>query len=285
MNNIIWLSSYPKSGNTWFRVFISHLLKESYGDVTINGIKTDGIFSSRIIFDSIVGIESSDLTFDEIDRQRPKVYNYLAQNLQKNLFIKVHDAYTYLKDGSPLLGTVNAKVIYIVRNPFDVTVSFSNHLSKSMDKTVEIMGNEEYAFCSKNGSLSNQLRQKLLTWSLHVDSYLHATEIDVHIVRYEDMKLHPLETFTKAIQFIGLTHTVDQIKDAIGKSDFEKLKAEEQLNGFKEKPYKAKAFFRNGQVGDWKNHLTDAQVEKLILDHQETMKRLGYIDDNGQPVY
>jgi aryl sulfotransferase len=265
---IIWLASYPKSGNTWFRTFISNLLNEMDEEIGINQLKTDGIFSSRLIFDSITGVEASNLTAEEIDRLRPKIYNHLARYAVNPLFIKVHDAYTYLEDGTPLMGTENAKAVYILRNPLDVAVSFANHASKDLDQIIKNMAENSFAFCGNRNKLANQLRQQLLTWSAHVESWAQATEIPVHLIRYEDMKLEPIPTFTKAVRFIGLDFGEEQIKKAIELSDFEKLKAKEEVEGFKERPYKTAAFFRKGEVGDWRNHLTEAQRDKLIADHE-----------------
>jgi aryl sulfotransferase len=282
---IIWLASYPKSGNTWFRTFISNLLNEKHEEISINQLKTDGIFCSRAIFDSIAGVEASNLTAAEIDRLRPKVYNHLARTAERNFFIKVHDAYTYLEDGTPLLGTENAKAIYIMRNPLDVAVSFANHASKDLDTMVKNMGDATFAFCNNKNRLANQLRQQLLTWSAHVESWAQATEIPVHLVRYEDMKLNPVPTFTAAVRFMGLDCSEEQIEKAIQMSDFKKLKAEEAAKGFKERPYQTVAFFRKGEVGDWRNHLTEAQRDKLIADHGEVMRKYGYLNEDGELVY
>jgi len=285
MGNIIWLASYPKSGNTWFRTFLTNLLKEQNEDVSINNMKTDGIFSSRQIIDKLAGIKTTNLTQDEIDHLRPTAYNYLAKTTEKSLYIKVHDAYTYLEDGTPLLGTINAKAVYILRNPLDVAVSFANHLSTDIDTTIRCMGDKEYCFCNSKSRAMNQLRQKLLTWSGHVESWEQATELPVHLIRYEDMKQKPLETFTAAARFIGLDCTADQISQAIEASDFKKLKAEEQENGFKEKPYRAASFFRAGKVGDWRNHLTQEQRNQVIADHAAMMRKFGYLDDRGNLIY
>jgi aryl sulfotransferase len=283
--DIIWLASYPKSGNTWFRTFISNLLNEKHEEISINQLKTNGIFSSRVLFDNITGVEASNLTAAEIDRLRPKVYNHLARTAERNLFIKVHDAYTYLEDGTPLLGTENAKAIYIMRNPLDVAVSFANHSSKDLDTMVKNMGDPTFAFCNNKNRLANQLRQQLLTWSAHVESWAQATELSVHLVRYEDMKLNPIPTFTEAVRFMGLDVNEEQIKTAIEMSDFKKLKAKEEAEGFKERPYKTAAFFRKGEVGDWRNHLTEAQRDKLIADHGEVMRKYGYLNEDGELVY
>ena len=73
MNGIIWLASYPKSGNTWFRVFLTNLRGEEDGPAQINKLGSTPIASARGIFDDEAGIEASDLTPDEIDRLRPEI--------------------------------------------------------------------------------------------------------------------------------------------------------------------------------------------------------------------
>lgn len=282
MSDIIYLASYPKSGNTWFRTFISNLLCEPEEEVSINNLKTDGIYSSRPLFDSTTGIEASNLTHDEIDRLRPLIYNSLK--LYENMYIKVHDAYTYLEDGSPLMGNVHAKAIYIIRNPLDVAVSFANHSSVDLDTMINRM-NSGYAFCDNDKTITKQLRQKLLTWSGHVKSWADAKELQVYFLRYEDMKLKPVEAFTNAVRFIGLNNTDEEINEAIIKSGFEHLKKEENELGFKEKPFGLKSFFRKGEVGDWRNHLSSEQVESLIGAHKEVMTSFGYLDEAGAPIY
>lgn len=285
MSDIIWLASYPKSGNTWFRTFISNLLKEKDEDVSINSLKTDGIFSSRPILDSIIGVESSNMTSEEIDRLLPRVYNHIAEKITRNLYIKVHDAYTYLPDESPVLGTCHARGIYILRNPLDVAVSYANHSSRELDAVINNMGNENFCMCRQKAELPIQLRQILLSWSAHVESWSSAKGLPVHVIRYEDMKETPLETFRKAVEFIGLTYSDDQIEEALRLSSFDKLKEQEKQIGFKEKPSKAPSFFREGKVGDWKNHFTDEQSARIIAAHGDTMRKFGYLDESGKPVY
>ena len=66
--NIIWLASYPKSGNTWFRIFLTNLLQKHTSPANINELTGGPIASSRQLFDELTGIDSSDLTFDEIEK-------------------------------------------------------------------------------------------------------------------------------------------------------------------------------------------------------------------------
>lgn len=277
MKGIIWLASYPKSGNTWFRTLIANLMSKSQEPVDINQLSTGGIASGRERFDELTGIESGDLTFEEINRLRPEVYEYLAQTVEKPLFVKVHDAYTYLSDGRPLLPSENCKAIYLIRNPLDVAVSFSHHLRRDLDTTIERMGDSTFCFCAKPDRMHNQLRQQLLTWSEHVESWVDAPGLAVHVVRYEDLKAQPLETFTQAINFLGLAVEEEQIRRAVEFSDFKVLKKQEEEKGFREKPPGMPAFFREGKTESWKERLTEEQVEKIINQHRRIMERFHYL--------
>jgi len=287
MKNIIWLASYPKSGNTWFRIFLSNLLDEKEEPSDINKItSTHGIASARHIFDEITGIEASDLSHDEVDYLRPGLYNILSNEAKRTLFIKAHDAYTFLPDQHPMFPPSATKgVIYIIRNPLDVAVSYANHNGCMMQESIDMMGNETHGLCTKNRRLVNQLRQKMGTWSQHVISWTNAQEPDVHVVRYEDMQELPLNTFTSAVEFAGLDFDRRAIEEAIRNSCFEVLKQQEQEKGFKEKSAKSPSFFRQGKIGSWREDLTPEQVKQVVRDQKEVMKKYGYLTDDGEIVY
>ncbi|MDR3598923.1 MAG: sulfotransferase domain-containing protein [Desulfosporosinus sp.] len=285
MGEIVWLASYPKSGNTWLRAFLSNLLSETGETVDINHLKTDGIASNRILFDELTGIDSEDMTMDEIDALRPELYEYIAEASTKTSFVKIHDAYTYLKDGRPLIPSYKAKAIYIVRNPLDVAVSFSYHSNSSLDKTIDSMAKDDFCFCSRPIKFHNQLRQKLLSWSDHVQSWINNEMIPVHIIRYEDMKNKPLETFKKAVEFSGLLCDDEEIKKALELSGFERLKAQEEKAGFREKPTNMNSFFREGKTGGWRDHLSEEQVSRVLEKHIMAMKDLEYIDKNSNIIF
>ena len=67
LKKIVWLASYPKSGNTWFRVFLSNLLSKANQPVDINNLFAAPIASNRQLFDEATGLSSSDLTADEMN--------------------------------------------------------------------------------------------------------------------------------------------------------------------------------------------------------------------------
>jgi len=286
MKNIVWLASYPKSGNTWFRAFLANLLHEKQDPADINQLGGGPIFSSRRVFDNTLGIQSSDLLADEIDQLRPEVYKQLSKNATDTLFIKAHDAYTYLPNKQPLFPTEATRgAIYLLRNPLDVAPSFANHSSCGIDKIIRTMNDETDSFCGHSGNLANQLRQQLLGWSGHVESWLNAKDIDVHFVRYEDMNSRPLETFRAAIQFAGLSFTDDEIIQALDACSFKKLQAQEQGNGFREKAEKVNSFFRKGMVGSWQESLSLNQAKTLLKNHAQMIKQFNYIDNDDHLTF
>jgi hypothetical protein len=275
--NIVWLASYPKSGNTWFRAFLTNLLEKPDQQADINNLYPTTIASSRQMFDEITGIPSADLTASEIDLIKPELYRSEAAETGETIFHKIHDAFTLAPDGNPLIPVdVTKAVLYFIRNPLDVAVSFANHLATNIDKTIRIMNNNNYAFCGKEDRLFNQTRQLLLSWSRHVQSWIDESKLPILVIRYEDMHTAPFETFKRATGFIGIEATDEAISKAIEKSAFENLKKQEDEKGFREKNISSGSFFRKGKAGDWKNVLTENQVRQLIRNHKKVMRRFGY---------
>jgi aryl sulfotransferase len=277
---IYWLASYPKSGNTWFRMFLAHMLDTRMQALDLNQMHTGVIASAREWVDEALGFDSADLPHDALDQLRPAVYAWHAKQKKTMKYHKIHDAYTYLPgtDNTPLIPVADCLgVLYFIRNPLDVAISFAHHLSCSVDQAIAYMGMPDFALCKKKTKQHDQLRQCLLSWSMHVKSWHEAKQLNYLIVRYEDMKNHPLETFTKAAQFLALKFTQEQIEEALKNSDISRLQRLEKTEGFREKPVKASCFFRKGIVGDWKNTLTSKQINQIIHDHGEMMEAHGYL--------
>ncbi|OGO92046.1 MAG: hypothetical protein A3F10_07220 [Coxiella sp. RIFCSPHIGHO2_12_FULL_42_15] len=280
---LIWLASYPKSGNTWFRVFLSNLQKGSDEPIHINQLQTGRMASARAAFDWCYAVDSSLFTLDEIDLKRPAVYNSWARAADDTAFHKVHDAYTFLDNAKPLLGDPGQQAaIYLVRNPLDVCVSFAHHNGhQNFDKTIAVMADVNHQFASTHTTMHQQFRQRLLSWSRHVLSWVEDAKMPVHIVRYEDMLLDGQNTFEKICQFAGLNTDSNKIAAAMEASSIEKLQAQESSVGFKEKPSQCRAFFRSGCIGSYKNNLNQQQIDKIVDQHQSVMRRLNYLDDQG----
>lgn len=282
---IYWIASYPKSGNTWVRIFLDNLLSGSTEPVSINRLSKVLIACSRNMFDDQVGIESSDLTADEVDNLRSRLYEHLAAKYDPPLLSKIHDAYTYTREGRPLVTEkATAGVIYIIRNPLDVTVSFSAHFGCSIDKTIQRMSDPEYALVKKNTMIFHQFRQKLLSWSGHVKSWL-SSGLPVCLIRYEDLKEHPTQTFERIVRFLDLEYSTNDISKAMSFSSFDALKNQEKASGFREKPPSASSFFRKGVIGSWRKELLPSQIERITDNHKEVMDQFGYQDHDDSGVF
>jgi hypothetical protein len=276
-DKIVWLASYPKSGNTWMRAFLTALLNPDKQGLDINNMVPSTIASSRQLFDEMAGVAASDLLPDEIDRLRPSIYRQNAMESKELIYYKIHDAWIRLPGGEPLIpADVTRGVIYIIRNPLDVAVSFAHHLHTNIDRTIENMNNPDYAFCDRTDRLANQLRQRLLTWSGHVKSWVDESGLPVLVMRYEDMSAEPEKTFSEAIDFIGLKHTPAEIIAALELCAFSRMQEQEGEKGFSEKNARSPSFFRKGIVGDWQGVLTPEQVWKIEEKHGEVMGRFGY---------
>ncbi|MBI2425362.1 MAG: sulfotransferase domain-containing protein [Candidatus Hydrogenedentes bacterium] len=285
MSGTYWLASYPKSGNTWFRIFLTNLIRDAEEPVHINQLDATPIFSARVLFDEFTGVDSANLTHEETARLQPRVYEFLARDDAAPRYRKIHDAYTLLEDGSPLIPTeATLGALYFIRNPLDVAVSFAHHGAIPIDRSIARMANASFTFCDETDRLLQQLPQRLLTWSEHVKSWVDQCAVPVHVMRYEDMKRAPLKTFSAAARFAHLPDDAGRIQKALENSDIKELQRQEAETVFRERAPKAESFFRKGEAGSWRESLSEAQVERILADHGEIMQRFGYLDASGNIV-
>jgi len=283
MKNIVWLVSYPKSGNTWFRMFLTNYLTNAGEPVPLANIKSSSMASDAGCFEEITGLDPFELTPDEVELYRPGVCRVLSLEAEEGgqtLYKKAHDAYTVNTSGEPLFPEeVSKQALCFVRNPLDVCVSYANHSAANVGKTITFLLNEEAHLA---GSRTGQLRQKLLSWSGHVKSWREQSAIPTRFVRYEDMQWKPAETFSSMIRFLGLDYDEERLSRALAFSDFKLLQQMEQEKGFGEKMQLCKNFFWKGKIGNYREHLSEEQVKRITEYHYETMKLFGYIDASGE---
>ncbi len=287
MGGIYWLASYPKSGNTWFRSVLANYLSDTDEPVDINQLQTGSIASSRVWVDDVLGADTADMSQDEVEWVRPEIYRWTVQEARDQIgYHKIHDAYSYRADGRPLVDDVaTLGAVYILRNPLDVVPSLANHNNVDIETAIAQMADPSYALSKATTKLPNQLLQRMGTWSQHVKSWVDAREISVFTLRYEDMQTDPVSAFGAAFSALQLPHDPKKLAQAISFSRFENLSAQEAQNGFRERPPKTARFFRKGQVGDWRTVLTAEQVTRVIQDHREIMRRFGYLDADGSPIF
>lgn len=285
---IVWLASYPKSGNTWFRAFLTALLNE--GEVDINNLKIDAIFSGRNLFDEYTDLDSRYLYDAEAKNLLPEVYSSFAKDSKTINYIKVHDAFAYNNKGRSIIPIEATKcAIYFIRNPLDIAGSLANHNGSSIDKAINLMNDSKGAFAPQTGNLNinNQFRQLMFNWSEHVKSWTSVKDFLVITVRYEDMLSDPFTTFKSLLPHITFSSYSDEdILKAIKASSFNELKQQEKnKGGFKEANPRSQQFFRGGKKENWKKELTKAQIDKILISHQEIMNKYQYTDNSIYRYY
>lgn len=272
---LVWIASYPKSGNTWMRLLLSNLVSASERPDDINDLTLSSpIATARAIFDDHSLLESVLLREDEADLLRPAVHDAQAAEAETDgSAVKTHDAYTRLADGTPLLGRRARAALYLVRDPRDVAVSFAFHRSIDMDRSIQLLNNP----AGRLNATPRQLRQRLLDWSGHAASWLDQTDVPTHLIRYEDLRADTVAVFRRALDFLGIRHAPEDAERAVRHSDFAELQRQEREKGFRERQKEQDMFFRRGEVGDWRNHLDEAQVRRIETAHAAMMVRLGYV--------
>lgn len=275
----LYLASYPKSGNTWFRSFMSALL---YGSVQINALASHGILSSRHFIDKIHDIDTSLMTNEETKTKYAKAYAYNSSQINGLQIIKVHDAYHRDATGFPIIDKDSCfKCVYLVRNPLDVVASFANHSNISIEQSINQLCNKQGVLGSSNNRNSQlQVPQLMYDWSGHVLSWLDQSDVEIVLVRYEDMKKEGHLSFRRIVEQIGFECSHKHVDRAVELTHFDKLKKQEQEKGFKEKMASPNSFFRSGKTGGWKHELTTKQAWGIIEAHKEVMERLGYLEES-----
>jgi len=286
MTRIIWLASYPKSGNTWMRILLTNYLRNTTEPADINKMEGGPIASARVWFDEWAGVESSALDDALIERLRPGVYRCMAREEQETIYMKVHDAWGCTDQGEGLFpADVTRGVVYVLRNPLDMAASCAHHWGVDIEQAVNDLCNHEFALARSIGDMADQLKQKLGSWSGHVRSWFDEAGLPVHLVRYEELKRDPELFFGEVVRFCGLPWDAERVRRAVAFSDFSELQRQEKANDFRERSVKSPGpFFRRGEAGSWREELPAHLVQRLIEVHGETMRRFGYLDQNNQPV-
>ena len=274
MGKILWLASYPRSGNTWLRAFLHNLFRNAAEPHDINRLRDltliDGEARWYRMFDPRPPTE---LTKEEVAALRPKVHAAMTAAHPDTVFVKTHNALVDDR-GTPMITLEQtAGAIYIVRNPLDVAVSYSHHYGVSFEDSVAAMNRPG------NQSIGNQagfVYELHGSWSEHVGSWTAVQSNALHVVRYEDMASDPLAAFSGIARFLGLAALPERITSAVERSSFAVLRQQEALHGFRERSKKSEQFFRTGEVGQGRRYLTADLIGALCAAHRESMARFGY---------
>lgn len=281
LQKLIWIAAYPKSGSTWIRLFVAHLMAETGSAEGIRDLVSRVPVDFGLLgFDTALGIKLADLTPEEAVLLKPRRLEAEARHLPQPTLFRTHDAWVCTSLGEPILSTAaTAGAIHLVRDPRDIAVSFAEFFDCSQDEAIARMADPAYRLEFDPDALAGpQVPITLLDWSRHCLSWLSADAVPRLLVRYEDLLVDPIGEFTRLASFAGLPSAPEPIAAAVAETRFERLKARDQREGFALRG-DGRSHFRVGRAGGWREALTPAQARRIEQDHGEVMARLGYALD------
>ena len=280
---IIWLASFPKSGNTWMRAFLCSYLyldldKENF---TFNLLKKIERFPNLNQLNNI-GIKPK--SFLDVAKSWIPTQNHINLNNKINL-LKTHQAFGNFEnfpftDSNNTLGA-----IYLVRDPRDVLISYSKHMKQSIDKTLDLVLEDDSKgnlFEGKN-SVIGEMRG---SWSQHYNSWKYSNLKEKIIIKYEDLINNPFDTFSKVISHLNylfrklsfpLETNAERIRKCIEISNFNNLQNLEKKLGFSDNIKSGATFFNKGTTNQWQDELNDKIIYKIEKKFKKEMKELNYI--------
>lgn len=274
MGAIVWLASYPKSGNTWARAFLHNLMRDPAEPVPLDRLAdfTIGTADARW-FEKYFDKPIPEITAEELAEIRPKVQHDYTQAFPDTVFVKTHNYLGEDADVPLITMEYTAGAVYIVRDPRDVCVSVAHHFGLTIDKAIKMLA----ARGTRTDSDDANVPEVLSSWSVNVESWTQTPSPNLHVMRYEDMARDPLKTFGELARFLGLNPPRDRMRKAIKFAEFKTLRRLEEKHGFRERSEHADRFFRKGRAGSWKQILSAEQVAQIESDHAEQMRRFGYL--------
>ena len=278
---IFWLASYPKSGNTWVRMFwrsyflpsnqVFSLNKKGDLDLEVSNFPTPKqLKEAKIDHTDFANIAKNWITLQDIINLNGKLN-----------FLKTHNGnftlnnYAFTNTDNTIGG------IYIVRDPRDVVLSNANHFGISNQESTNMMINmESYEIENFDTQNKKEFRRSLMgSWSSNYLSWKNYKGRKIHLIKYEDLVENPNKYFTKMLEYMKsifpLNIDRDKIEKSIEETAFHKLQNLENQEGFIEKG--VGKFFRKGKVGEWKEKL-EPKLSKQIEHHfKKEMLDLNYI--------
>ncbi|QYX56215.1 sulfotransferase domain-containing protein [Roseovarius sp. SCSIO 43702] len=273
--SIIWLASYPKSGNTWTRIFLANYLANPEKPLAINEAHRfcmgDTIAKT---YRMVAGRPVDTRDLDGILALRPRVLRGIVANNADVNFVKTHNLNVAVgaQHVELIPREMTRSAIYIMRNPLDMVLSYARHYGMDHATAVEHVCRDDNA----NAPDDETVAQYLGSWSTHVRSWTENSRFPTLVLRYEDMLADPQGEFTKVLEHIGIPVDAARLDRAVGFASFKELAKQEETSGFVEKSAQSERFFARGEKDQWRTELDPDLVTKMRRIHKKTMKKHGY---------
>lgn len=277
---IIWISSYPKSGNTWVRSIVSSIMFSKDGLFNFDLIKKIPQFPRRKYF--------KDFTNDYHNINEIKKYWIFAQekiNLNNEInFFKTHQLNCKIDNYHFTNKECSAGAIYVVRDPRNLINSISNHFNKTEEGAKKFLISKSLIGVSKESNKEHDIATVLGTWGEHYQFWTKNTE-NLLLIKYENLIKNPLLELNRIIDFIKKFAYFEMSKkkkeNIIKSTSFQSLKKLELEGKFTENVYDRNSqkinFFNKGPNNIWKDNLNIHIQEEIEKKFKTEMKELGYI--------
>lgn len=275
--NIVWLSSYPKSGNTWVRMLLNSII--------FGGDFSKGISESLTIKGSdntkqlLQQFAPDELSSAEFNANRPKYLRALSKKYNdKVLYLKTHTLNATVNDVTQFPSGITLKSVLIIRNPFDVTCSLMNHFGHSEDGALDMLTNKKTFL----GESKDNYMVPLSNWEAFNSSWIGTRDKSpLCILRYEDLITRPFSSLQILTDFLKLPATENRIIDAITATRFSEVKRLEQEKGFAEAVPSGVPFFNSGTSGQYRDKLSRESIMKIADRFETILPMVGYIFDKN----
>ncbi len=282
---IVWLASYPKSGNTWVRAFISAYYYSIDGKFDFSLLSKIKQFPDVEFFDN--KIES----INEASTQWMDVQRKINKNKKIRIF-KTHSCLGHYKGRPFTTSETTLGGIYIVRDPRNIFTSIKNHFSMNDNEAMDMITDKKRGLISDQGIYSSYAF--ISSWSNHYLSWMENNQFRRLLVKYEDLLSNNYETFRDIIVFtntlLNRTDGVDKKKlhKAIETTNFSVLKKKEieegldiSVTSFKKwrniHKENKNLFFNLGPNNTWQNNIDEKNLGKIEEIFHEEMIKLGYL--------
>ena len=281
---IIWLSSYPKSGNTYVRAFLSAYYFSENGQFDFSQISNIEQFPHEKFFKKKVNNIS--------EASKEWMPNQKEINKDKKIrFFKTHSFLGSYQGNEFTTQETTLGAVYIVRDPRNVLTSLKNHYSFDDDKALKMITDKTRSLMSNNGSHASLTY--LSSWAENYLSWFRNNRFRRLFVKYEDLITNKYETFRDIIVFTNtLMNRVEgvdksKLQKAIETTNFDILKNKEVSESFKESKNSFRnwrnfhkenknLFFNLGPENKWEKILDKKTKEVIENNFKSEMKELKY---------
>ena len=278
---IIWLASYPKSGNTWVRSFLSAYYYSLDGKFDFKLLKKIRQFPSDEFFEKkLRNVEEASANWLTAQKKLIQKENFT--------FLKTHNIFGAFKGNSFTSSELTLGAIYIVRDPRNIISSLMNHYSLNEEGALKMINSIYRNLRNERDSENYSSYSFISSWNNNYNSWKSLKNIKTLIVKYEDLEINPENTFLRIIKFtndlINKNQSIkhEKFNSAIASTNFEVLKKKEESEGFDEAVYsskemKNKAFFNLGNKNKYKKLLKTETIKVVENLFDKEMKELGYL--------